>query len=333
MFFLWPFEIIYRIVIAIRNIYFDSFYKEPNKNKSPLCLSVGNLSAGGTGKTPICLKLIELSQTFAKTGVLLRGYKADKNANSDEAMIYSNYLDHQNVYVGADRLKSLEKAKSDKVKIAVLDDAFQHRKIGRELNIVLIDCTQPPQKDHCFPRGFLREPISSLQRADILVLTRSDLVDNSIIKSIETDLKQKFSHLKLFKSQMDFSHFNYVSGEKPTSSKQKFILVSGIGNPDSFNQSVLKQEVELVNTLVFQDHYEYSQNDLENIKKETEKHENTAVLTTEKDWVKWKKFNFNFPVAIFVAKAKILTMDDQQCDAELLNIIEDKLNMLSEEHD
>ena len=168
-----PLAGIYGRVVAGRNRRFDAGegvvdLKEP-------VISVGNLTLGGTGKTPVCQYLVSVLREAGRTpAIAMRGYGASSDGVSDEALEYSSMFEDLPLAVGADRVVSLEALrKKSAFDCVVLDDGFQHRRIARDLDIVLIDATRPGLDDRLLPAGRLREPPSSLARADIVLVTRA----------------------------------------------------------------------------------------------------------------------------------------------------------------
>ncbi len=323
---MWPLEILYIMVVSIRNTYYDTYYKAPNKDILPITISVGNLSAGGTGKTPVCLFIYDLLKPIYKSAILLRGYTDQSGEVSDEALIYQKHIGKENVYVGSERLISIDKAIQNNVQLVILDDAFQHRKVFRHLNIVLIDMSKPPNKDKCFPRGFLREPMSSLKRADWLVLSRCNLVSNEDLNIMISEISKKFSHIKILKSQVEMSDLKCVHSELSSIKNTEFLLVCGIGNPDNFKQSVAKENLKIKNQLIFKDHHSYSERDILLISKELQKNNIKAILTTEKDWVKLSQLNIDFPVVVFEIKTNMMDLYNNSIGNNLINTIKTKMH-------
>src|SRR5262245_21936169 len=175
----WP----YGLGVRTRNALFDRGWKTVHRAAVPV-VSVGNLTLGGTGKTP-CVEYVarfyrELGQQVA---ILSRGYGAEAGRN-DEAMLLEENLPDVPHLQDRDRVAVAERAVEElESEILVLDDGFQHRRLRRDLDIVLIDATRPPTRDHLFPRGTLRESASGLKRAGAILLTRCDQVPASDVEA------------------------------------------------------------------------------------------------------------------------------------------------------
>ena len=314
---MWPVEFLYIFIISLRNSYYSHVYKAPNVNSLPYVISVGNISTGGTGKTPICLEIFGSIANLAKTAVLLRGYSNDTNKLSDEALIYQKHLGDENVFIGANRLESLKKCKSTNHSIAILDDGFQHRKAHRHLNIAIIDMTRPLENQHCLPRGFLREPISSLKRADWIIFNRTNLVSDDYLNETHKKYSKKFSHVVFFKSKTALSELNIMNNTSSNNSFNNYLIVCGLGNPENFLESVKNENLKVKNEIFFPDHHPYNQSDLDHISKTLEERSIDAVITTEKDWVKWTNLNVKFNVLIFDIRCEIEAIGDKDFKNEL----------------
>ena len=330
---LWPFEKLYILVISIRNTYYDCLYKAPNKDTLPIVISVGNLSAGGTGKTPVCLYLYELLKPNFKCWILLRGYTNKPGQVSDEATIYQNHIGKENVCVGSDRLTNIIKAKNNNIEISILDDAFQHRKVFRHLNIVLIDMTKPAYKDHCFPRGLLREPTSSLKRADWVILNRCNLVSDNELSFTISELRSDHPHLNILKSQVQMSALNCVNLSFSTQDDTSYLLVCGIGNPDNFRQSAVKENMNIADELIYPDHHAYTDNDIRQISHLFKQCNAEAILTTEKDWVKLSHLEIGIPVVVFEIKIEISDLENKPIKNGLINLINVKMQEVNSDED
>lgn len=275
-------------------------------------ISVGNITAGGTGKTPmvryICQYLESLNMAPA---VLSRGYRAEDNQDTiivsrcgrlevtpavsgDEAWLLGKGLGHTSVVIGRERAASAQVATatlgSD---ILVLDDGFQHRKLARDLDIVLIDAANPFGYDHVLPRGLLREPLDGLRRADVFVLTKTDQVPADILFGIKHRLGQlapnipivETIHKPLGMQTLD----SWERNEEAQASlvvSHKFLTVSGIGRPESFQHTVNSLGYEVIDSLDFGDHHEYTTDDVVKMWCTAFAKGATAIVTTEKDAVK-----------------------------------------------
>ena len=186
---LWLLSLVYGLLARGRNFAFDSGFKKTHRADCPV-ISVGNLTTGGTGKTPVVAHLIhELSQAGVHAVLLSRGYKAvDEHANDEKLMLDQmcpGLIHLQN----PDRVLSAQQAvNTHRADIIVLDDGFQHRRLARGLDIVLIDATCPWGHGFLLPRGLLREPRSGLRRASLVCVTRCDQVDAQTLTQVKADI-------------------------------------------------------------------------------------------------------------------------------------------------
>ena len=263
-------------------------------------ISVGNITAGGTGKTPMVEYLIRyfLKQN-RKIAVLSRGYKrttkgtkivSDGNTLSGTAETMGDEpfqiaKKFQSVIVAVDKRRArvakiiIEKYKPD---VILLDDGFQHRGIVRDLDIVIVDGRKLLSAIGMFPAGLRREPLSSLQRADFIVVTRdygsTDRNDFFLKKYYHKD-----TAIVQFKPKglRDFVHLNNT--DYPTKDRKDYIAFCGIGNPDSFKKTLAVVGLSVKDLIIFPDHHRYSEADLIEIQDRYEKCKADSIITTEKD--------------------------------------------------
>ncbi|HYN27798.1 MAG TPA: tetraacyldisaccharide 4'-kinase, partial [Burkholderiales bacterium] len=181
----------YAAVVRSKNRRFDSGRAQPTKVAAPV-ISVGNLTVGGTGKTPL---VCWLAQWFREQGaavtLISRGYGAKRGQPNDEALELAARLPGVPHLQNADRVAAAEEAlRTNPRQVLIFDDAFQHRRIARDLDIVLLDALEPFGYEHLLPRGLLREPIESLSRAHVVALSRADAVDVPTRQSIRQRVQQ-----------------------------------------------------------------------------------------------------------------------------------------------
>lgn len=284
----------YRAVIAARNLTFDAGLREPVKLNRPT-LSVGNLTTGGSGKTPVVLAIARLLLNLNhRPAILLRGYRSTNQHRSDEATLLSDELGcHVIVEPDPDRVAAAARVLQRKpdVSVFLLDDAFQRRQVHRDLDLVLIDATLPWGFDHLLPRGLLREPVTALRRADAVLITRADAVEPATIQAID-------QRMAAITGQPSLGHVSFTWGDLRDQFEQTHTLDSlrhqrvlgftGLGNPASF-WATLERVAQVVHRLEFPDHHPYTQRDLHDvILHAATKHRADAVVMSQKDWVKIK---------------------------------------------
>ena len=295
---LFPFSILYGIVTAIRNFLFDiDFFKSYSFDVPTIV--VGNLSVGGTGKSPQIEYLIRLLSPQFKVATLSRGYKrktagfvlADDSATAssigDEPyQFYSKFKTIQ-VAVDANRKNGIETllAQKSKPEILLLDDAYQHRKVKAGLYILLTTYNELYCDDYMLPTGNLRESRSGAKRAKIVIVTKCPQ-DLAIAEQVKIRAKLNLNeNQELYFSYIDYD--NSVFSEHAAISRELImgepkVLIAGIAKPDSFF-NFLKQKGDLC--LPFPDHHDFTDADIEAIKV---KAGNKRIITTEKDYVRLK---------------------------------------------
>ncbi|NQT20757.1 MAG: tetraacyldisaccharide 4'-kinase [Planctomycetes bacterium] len=255
-------------------------------------MSVGNITAGGTGKTPMVEWLANhLVARGRRPAVLSRGYRATQGTANDESQMLSDHLGDVPILTGKDRAASARQALDQKrANCFILDDGFQHYAMGRDLDVVLIDCLLPFGGGHPLPLGLLREPLGALRRADVIVLTRSDQASDEQKRAIRDRLAQIDASLPVAEARhtpvdlldpakgepLDLEH---VRGKKA-------LLFSGIGNPEGFERTAASLGVEMTQHFRFRDHHRYADHELLGLAREANESRCDAVLTTEKDIVK-----------------------------------------------
>ena len=256
-------------------------------------ISVGNLTTGGTGKTPLVVAVAKLLRQQSKRVALIsRGYGADPNqpGRNDEAMELEHRLPDVPHLQDPDRhamaAVAVEELESE---ILLLDDGFQHRQLHRDLDIVTIDATNPFGFGRLLPRGLLREPVKSLRRADLVVVTRSNLVDAGVLSSLKKEIQRWVPSERILTTQMNLIEAINASGDvKPLKAllQQPTLLFSAIGNPTGFEKTLLQQSANLVGHEVFADHHRFDRDDLQRIGDAAKRASAQQILCTHKDLVK-----------------------------------------------
>lgn len=290
------------------------------KTKLPCTvISVGNITWGGTGKTPAVIMIAKLLAEMGKrVTVLSRGYgrrkeKDKKNKISivsdgkrlilspreagDEPCLLAKNLPDVPIIVGKNRINSgkyaIEKFASE---VVVLDDGFQYWSLNRDIDIVTIDCSNPYGNGYLIPRGPLREPVSHLSRADIFLLTRANLVSRDDLHRIIGDLERLNPHCTILESvhQPKYLQGSFFGEKKSLDfiKDRRVVAFSSIGNPYSFEKTLEGLGAKIVKIFQFPDHHDYQRNDLQKIetacRTDLDKGEVIAV-TTEKDGVRLER--------------------------------------------
>lgn len=289
---LYIFSLIYAAAIILRKILYSLHIF--TKRKAPLkIISVGNLTLGGTGKTPFAINLARILESDMKKNVcvLIRGYGWD-----EQEMLKRNLSDVP-ILVGSDRLRSSYKAvKLYASDTAILDDGFQHWEIARDLDIVLIDSRSPFGNGKLFPRGILREEKKALNRADAIVFTKV----NKKTCDIES-LKKEISGIKkgiIFLQAIHAPTFFYEGRAKRRFelshvSGKRVILLSSIGDPSYFEETIKDLGANIIEHITFADHHNYRQADIEHVIARCNERSFDFVVTTEKDIVKLNRLSLS----------------------------------------
>lgn len=258
-------------------------------------ISVGNLSVGGTGKTPMVVSLVEMiDELGGRACIAMRGYKA-KGGISDEAEEFRSRLDVP-VVAQADRIGGIRALRArEHIDAVVLDDGFQHRRLARDLDVVLIDATRSPLEDRLLPAGYLREPMASLARAHVVVITHAE---SAPVEAIEAKVREMAPEALVCEARHtwagvfegDEAHIlSRLSGERT-------VVVCAIGNPGPFLQQAERACAQIVERIVLPDHDPYDARQVERIKRGAERTGATSILTTQKDWMKLRRETWSVPV-------------------------------------
>lgn len=282
----------YWLTIRLRNELFQRGWKSIQRTAVPV-ISVGNLTTGGTGKTPLVALVCHLLQESGlRPGIVSRGYRSVDGGANDEKLVLSLLCPGVPHAQDPDRVAAANCLAIDKkVDALVMDDGFQHRRLHRDLDIVLIDATNPFGYGHLLPRGLLREPLSSLQRADVAIITRSDLVGETVLAEIERaiiDAAPQLGDRVLHVVFQPTTLRNSDGTKMPLSgaASRPMHLMAGIGNPDAFYATAVRAGMRVAGTSWFPDHHHYADEDLNLVRQKASASGDALIVTTLKDLVK-----------------------------------------------
>lgn len=298
---------IFKMLTKFRNYLYDIFFLKVNKIDGIKVVCVGNITVGGTGKTPavqyFAKKYMDLGY---KVAIVSRGYKGKRKRDpfvvrdyekimgtpktcGDEAILHSVKLDIP-VIVSKNRFEGALLAKKVYgVNLVVLDDGFQHRKLWRDKDIVLIDATNPFGGEKLLPKGRLREELKGLGRAKEFIITKADLVEKESLESIKEKL---MTYEKPVSVATHGPARLYNAKEKDVKTDKikgkKVFLFSALANPEQFSETVKKFNPKEIGVYNFPDHHFYDKKDIELIKYKAKEFGAQMIISTEKDFVKFK---------------------------------------------
>ena len=292
--FLLFFSYIYRSILRLRScVYQIGLIKK--RNLTVPVISVGNITVGGTGKTPF----IEYIATYIKenginVAILSRGYKGRTKNNetfNDEHLLLTENLGNIPNLMGKNRFATGNLAiEKHNASCILLDDGFQHTKLKRKLDIVIISALNPFGYENVLPRGLLREPLHNLNRADLFVITHCNLCTKEELKAIRERLNRINCNAPVTES---IHHPTNITNINDGSSlpmgwlnKKGVYAFCAIGDPDSFSRLLTLNGADIIKFKTFEDHYFYKNEDLAVITKEAEQMGADTIVTTQKDKVK-----------------------------------------------
>lgn len=285
-------SVIYQGIIFLRNWAYDWGFKDIYSLPARV-ISVGNITTGGTGKTPMVVWICRYLQgRGVKVAVLTRGYRADQDGENDEVRVLRAELPGIPIVIDADRVRGGRKAIRDyQADVLVMDDGFQHRQLQRDLDVVLVDVTCPFGYGRMLPAGMLREPKKALRRADVVILTRTEQVgpdrEKQICQEIVAVLAEK-QDIVIAESQCRPIAWYAQSGKESPEKLggKKVLAVAGIGNPGSFLTSLRQLGAITVGQELYEDHHHYTAWDRAYLIERLTASGADFLVTTQKDWVK-----------------------------------------------
>ncbi|MBU1114833.1 MAG: tetraacyldisaccharide 4'-kinase [Bacteroidetes bacterium] len=337
-----PLAVLYSVVINFRNFLFNNGIFREEKVKAKI-ISVGNLTVGGSGKTPTVIYIIKLlKKNNVNVGVLSRGYGRNSKGFklvSDGSKILLSVIESGDEIVQVAEECKVPAAVSEKrvlgakkliteigVDVIVLDDAYQHRWIARDLDILIFDQRFLMKRDSIeqkpLPLGRMREPFSAINRADLILINRKFNDKRELSKSFKELVlgkkvyygSYKASGLIDVKSEQLFSLHEFEG--------QKSLVVCGIARPFSFLKILEDSKIDITNRMLFKDHKEYDLKEVQQIRKKFYDTNSYSVITTEKDFVKLKSFAKELDdIDIYYLKIDLQVENEEEFNKEILNII------------
>jgi tetraacyldisaccharide 4'-kinase len=311
----------YAVVVVVRNLLYDWHWKKSYRSPLPV-ISIGNLSVGGTGKSPTVAWIARwFRQRGIRTAILSRGYGQLDSGQNDEALEMELQLPDVPHLQHWDRVASARLADEElQMQLLLLDDGFQHRRLARDLDIVLIDATDPPTAHWLLPGGILREPWTSLARADLIILTRANQAGEEKCDRMTRRIRRIAASIPVVRAQHRPTHVlthpnEQVSVERLTG--MQLLAFCAVGNPDSFFQGLEDLGAEILGTRVWPDHHPYSAGDISSLASWVDSFPHAQMLIcTMKDWVKIQTSHIGrLPLAALVIELHIVAGESEFANA------------------
>jgi tetraacyldisaccharide 4'-kinase len=326
---LTPLASLFGAVTKTRNVFYRRGFFRIENVGLPV-VSIGNLTTGGTGKTPLVERLTAEIARTRRVCILTRGYGrqasgrvivsngheilADAQQAGDEPLLLAeSLLGRAAVISDADRISAAHFAiENFKSQVFVLDDGFQHQRLARNLNILTIDATAPWGNGKLLPAGNLREHPTAIARADCVVVTRAD--DLRRFEKLVQEIRSLKYDGPIFRSQMKLNGGREVTKPNQSASLTEFraspvAAFCGIGNPESFFSLLRRDHWQLCHTAIFRDHHDYTQTDIDKLRNESLAQGATALVTTAKDEVKLRSLDLGLPCLVVDLEIEIYDSD------------------------
>ena len=283
-------EVPYTLAVMRRNLRYDKGRAAIHRISAPV-ISVGNLTLGGTGKTPMVKWLAKWwQQRNVRVAIVSRGYGANAGHENDEALELRQSLPDVPHVQNPDRVRAARRAIDEfQCQLILLDDGFQHRRLARDLDIVLLDALEPFGFDHVFPRGTLREPLAGLQRAQVVGLSRAD-----VVSAVERDaVRCRVAQIAPNAAWCELAHVasglvNAAGQLQPLGMLAgcRVAAFCGIGNPAGFRHTLAATGCEIAAWRAFPDHHAYVEADLTSLGRMATDSRAEMLICTQKDLVK-----------------------------------------------
>ncbi len=317
---LWPLSLLYGIGVRARVwLYANGWFKQKHLNAT--VISVGNLTVGGTGKTPMVIWLAEKFLADGKrVAILSRGYRG-ANGTSDEIELMKFRLQSRVSFgVGKNRFaEGLRLESRQSIDVFLLDDGFQHLQLARDLNILLMDASRPLAGEFLLPAGRLREPVAAMSRANVIIFTRAETASGTL------EAIGKLDRYPVFAASTRLLGFRRFGGESaPVSADEigagPFFAFCGLGNPDAFFRDLGSWGLAICGQAIFPDHHLYTQQDFLEIMRAGKRAGANVFVTTEKDAQNLGDFKFE-EAPVYVAVIDLVVTPE----ADFRNVLDQTL--------
>lgn len=332
-------ESVYALGVGLRNRAYDIKALKPVR-VSPKVISVGNLTVGGSGKTPF-VELVVRKLSPLRAGILSRGYggksgepihavsngvslSAPPPLSADEPYMLARRLKGVPVICAPDREKGATfMAERFGLDAIVLDDGFQRRSVHRDLDILLVDAGSAFGSARLIPLGILREPVMGAMRADVIVITNAQNAGKERIEGLKNEIRLAAGTGKpIVTAGGRCTGFFGIDGSLASAPSGPAFLFCGIANPGGFEESLRPEGVTIAGRMPFADHHQYSRDDIANIFRETEKSKAVTIITTEKDAVRLlnSEFPADGPVVVYAGYEAFIIEGEDLLDSALADV-------------
>lgn len=280
---LWPLSVLYGAIVHMRVwLYTHGWLKQ--KRLRGTVISVGNLTVGGTGKTPTVIWLAErLLAEGKRVAILSRGYRGASGTSDEIELMKFRLQDRVSFGVGKNRFAEGHRLESQQpIDVFLLDDGFQHLQLARDLNILLMDVSRPLVGESLLPAGRLREPVTAMSRANVIIFTRAETASGTL------EAIGKLTQYPVFAASTRLLGFRRLGSEVALLSANEigagpFFAFCGLGNPDAFFRDLGNWGLTICGQAIFGDHHRYRQRDILAVKQAAKRVGANALVTTEKD--------------------------------------------------
>lgn len=282
---------LYRMAVATRNWSFTKTLKTTHSVEVPV-VSIGNITTGGTGKTPFVAWVTQWLRLQGRhPGIVSRGYRSLDDVGNDELRVLEQLCPGVSHVQNRDRIAAArESIATHQADVVVLDDGFQHRRLHRDLDIVLVDATNPWGYGHLLPRGLLREPRAALKRADVVVLTRVDQTEDDLLARLRHDVSQvtKAPLAEVAFRPTGLRSLSGASASVEALAGKNVLAFCGIGNPEGFRRTLTDAGITIADDamVTFADHHHYTEAEFSTLVQRATSQGAKALITTQKDLVK-----------------------------------------------
>ena len=331
--FLWFISFLYGILICIRNQLFDLSWIQINSFNKPI-ISIGNITLGGTGKTPLVIYIAKiLLKKNITPGIISRGYKrkskgmvivhngkellVDVMTSGDEPYLMAKTLKKVPIIVCKNRSLGIKKLlKNYSIDIIIMDDAFQHRKVKRNLDIITIAANEINANYKLLPLGKMREPLHNIQRSHLVVYTKTENKIPDIHSKLQPYLFNDYTISTFEPLLMKYESKGYIESSAPN---EPLFAFCGIADPQSFFKSITKLGINIKDKIIYRDHQNYNKTIINQLSQRIKNNNGKKVITTEKDLVKLPDSFIDF-FEVYIIKINIIFKED--------SLINDKINSI-----